>query len=407
MSVITIFSGSFCRGDEIAAKVARTLQFEYAGQELLEATSRRFPFPVEKLARVMHSSPSLFNNVTRERERGVAYLKAGLAEYLRNGNIVYHGFAGLLLPPELKHILRVCIVADRDFRVQTAVSDLQVSESKASRIIENDDIERCRWSQYLHRLGPWDKKLYDIKIPVHEISVDDAARMICENEKKLHLHLADDVKQVMDDFVLAAQVNVALVEKGYDFDITCRQGNVTITITKYKWRWDRLQKKVNELAAAVAGVKTVEIRTEPGYDQSPADKYDFDVHPKVLLVDDEKEFVLTLSERLQMRNIQSQVVYDGEQALHFVQNEEPDVVILDLMMPGIHGIDVLRQLKQDHPHIEVIILTGHGTEKDQILAEELGAFAYLQKPVDIDKLSKTMKEAYRKIQERSSASHTL
>jgi DNA-binding NtrC family response regulator len=68
-------------------------------------------------------------------------------------------------------------------------------------------------------------------------------------------------------------------------------------------------------------------------------------------------------------------------------------------MPGIDGIEVLRRVKENHPETEVIILTGHGSEKEEKLAAELGAFAYLQKPVNIDKLSETMKKAYKKIRE--------
>ena len=66
-------------------------------------------------------------------------------------------------------------------------------------------------------------------------------------------------------------------------------------------------------------------------------------------------------------------------------------------MPGIDGMEVLRKVKKERPHVEVIILTGHGSEKDKEFAMELGAFAYLEKPVDIELLTSTMKEAYDKI----------
>jgi DNA-binding response OmpR family regulator len=91
------------------------------------------------------------------------------------------------------------------------------------------------------------------------------------------------------------------------------------------------------------------------------------------------------------------VAYDGEEALSLVKSEEPEVMVLDLKMPGIDGIEVLRRMKKEHPNVEVIILTGHGSEREKELARELGAFAYLEKPVDIDVLSQTMKEAYRKL----------
>jgi DNA-binding NtrC family response regulator len=73
-------------------------------------------------------------------------------------------------------------------------------------------------------------------------------------------------------------------------------------------------------------------------------------------------------------------------------------MILDLRMPGIDGIEVLRRVKDTQPDIEVIILTGHGSEADKATCMKLGAFAYLQKPVDIDELSQTIRKANEKIQ---------
>jgi DNA-binding NtrC family response regulator len=110
-------------------------------------------------------------------------------------------------------------------------------------------------------------------------------------------------------------------------------------------------------------------------------------------VDDEREFVQTLSERLLMRDMGSAVAYDGESALELIREDEPEVMILDLRMPGIDGIEVLRRVKQTNPRIEVIILTGHGSEADKATCMDLGAFAYLQKPVDIDLLSETIRRA--------------
>ena len=107
---------------------------------------------------------------------------------------------------------------------------------------------------------------------------------------------------------------------------------------------------------------------------------------KVLLVDDEKEFVESLSERMALRDLKAEVAYDGEQALKAIKEEEPDVMILDLRMPGIDGIEVLRKVKKDHPNLEVIILTGHGTDKDEQEARRLGATAFLKKPADLDQL---------------------
>jgi DNA-binding response OmpR family regulator len=93
------------------------------------------------------------------------------------------------------------------------------------------------------------------------------------------------------------------------------------------------------------------------------------------------------------------IAYNGRQALQMVADDEPDVMVLDLKMPGIDGMEVLRRVKRTNPRTEVIILTGHGSSADEKLATELGAFAYLRKPVDIEILTETMKAAYRKVEE--------
>ena len=132
-----------------------------------------------------------------------------------------------------------------------------------------------------------------------------------------------------------------------------------------------------------------------------------DAPPKVLLVDDEKEFVHTLSERLQTRSMQPAVAYDGEEALSMIATDQPDVMVLDLKMPGIDGLEVLRRVKRKHPDTEVIILTGHGSDAEEALAAQLGAFAYLRKPVDIDILTDTMKRAYSRFNAAKNASKQL
>jgi len=116
---------------------------------------------------------------------------------------------------------------------------------------------------------------------------------------------------------------------------------------------------------------------------------------KVLLVDDEQEFIETLSERLKMRDLDAKMALDGEQALESVRDEEPDVMLLDLKMPGMDGMEVLRKVKQAYPHVQVVMLTGHGSEKDEEQAKRLGAYAYLQKPVDLERLVITLRDAFR------------
>jgi DNA-binding NtrC family response regulator len=113
----------------------------------------------------------------------------------------------------------------------------------------------------------------------------------------------------------------------------------------------------------------------------------------VLFVDDEEDFVRTMAERMEMRDLGGDVATSGQQALQMLEDDVPDVMVLDLLMPGIDGMEVLRRVKKTFPQIEVIIMTGHGSDKDEAEARRLGAFEYLRKPVDIEHLMETVRNA--------------
>ena len=114
---------------------------------------------------------------------------------------------------------------------------------------------------------------------------------------------------------------------------------------------------------------------------------------KILLIDDEEEFVTTLAERLELRGLQARTALNGEAALQMIKVDTPQIVILDVMMPGIGGFEVLRRIKKQYPQIPVILLTGRGSTKEGIKGMELGAFDYLMKPLNIEELIKKMQEA--------------
>ena len=233
------------------------------------------------------------------------------------------------------------------------------------------------------------------------MSLQDAAALIADYAGKDIIQPTAESKQALEDFRLAAETETALVQQGHTVEVSAKDGAVTLTINKHVLRLKRLQEELKSIAAPIAGVKSVETKT--GKDFHKADiyrKHDFEMPSKVLLVDDEREFVKTLSERLIMRDMGSAIAYDGESALSLIKEDEPEVIIVDLKMPGIDGFDVLRTVKETHPEIEVIILTGHGSEEDRQLCMDLGAFAYLQKPLDINMLSETIQQANEKIRQR-------
>lgn len=126
----------------------------------------------------------------------------------------------------------------------------------------------------------------------------------------------------------------------------------------------------------------------------------------VLLVDDEPDFLYPLVKRLAKRNLVIESAGSGQEALDIIQRKPIDVVVLDVKMPGMDGLQALRKIKVSNGLIEVIMLSGHASLDAAIEGMENGAFDYLMKPVDFDELFFKLQDAYKKkvIQERKIAS---
>jgi DNA-binding NtrC family response regulator len=117
---------------------------------------------------------------------------------------------------------------------------------------------------------------------------------------------------------------------------------------------------------------------------------------RVLLVDDEEDFVHVVEKRLRKREVDTTVVTRGRDALVELEGGGVDVVVLDVRMPGMDGLETLEEIKRRHPDVEVIMLTGHASLDAALHGMELGAFDYLMKPIDIDDLLYRIEDAYEK-----------
>lgn len=108
--------------------------------------------------------------------------------------------------------------------------------------------------------------------------------------------------------------------------------------------------------------------------------------PRILMVDDEEDLVKTMVNRLNKRNIKTTGVLSGEEALETIKKDVFDIVVLDVKMPGIDGIETLRELKKIDPGIEVILLTGHASVDAALDGMKLGAYEFLMKPCKLEEL---------------------
>ncbi|OQY51029.1 MAG: response regulator [Desulfobacteraceae bacterium 4572_87] len=400
MPVIGIFSGTFCEQDPFVQELQKQIGYEIVlDRDIISAASGLCDIGENKIERAFSAKTSIFNNFTHEKERSIAHMRLAVAEKLLKDNVVFSGFSSQLIPKTISHVLRICLIADLKFRKKTAMAEKQLSEKDAAALIRKQDEDRALFVQTIFETAdPWDASLYDMVIPMDKTDVKQVVSTIHDHVNTDLLQPGDTSRKAARDFLLAATVGAALTREGHNADVDAQDGAITITINKHVLMLTRLEEELKSIASRVSGVSSVDTKVGKAYHQADIyRKVDFQAPSKVLLVDDEREFVQTLSERLLMRDMGSAVAYDGESALKLVNDDEPEVMILDLKMPGIDGIEVLKRVKTTRPEIEVIILTGHGSEADRKVCMDLGAFAYLQKPVDIAVLTETLQKANDKI----------
>jgi DNA-binding NtrC family response regulator len=120
---------------------------------------------------------------------------------------------------------------------------------------------------------------------------------------------------------------------------------------------------------------------------------------KVLLVDDEKDFIESLAERLQLRGFDVKTALNGDDAIKLVSENEFDVIILDVKMPGKSGIETLKEIKNINQLSQVIMLTGHATVESAIQGMKLGAYDYIMKPTVTEDLINLINKAYKIVEE--------
>ncbi len=401
MSVIALFSGIFCNEDSILQVLEKSTEYRLITDDMITTLAWELSdIPKHKINQAFSSTTSVFNKFTHEKERSIAFLKLALARLIESDNVLVTGYVSLLIPESINPVLRVCLTAKNEYRITQAKQTQQIPEEEAAKIIFRDDQDRSFWTHTLFsKEDPWNSDLYDMVLNTDKMEPQKASVLIMESLSKEALRPTQSSKAALQDFLLAAKTEVTLINAGHNVSVQAEKGIIILTINKHVLMLNRLEDELKTIAGKVPGVLAVETRLCRHHTSRSITykKFNTRMPSKVLLVDDEKEFVQTLSERLQMREMGSVVAYDGISALKLVRHDHPEVMIIDLKMPEMDGMEILKQVKQIQPTIEVIVLTGHGSEQDRLQCMHLGAFAYMQKPVDINLLSTALQQAHEKV----------
>ncbi len=408
MSIIAITSGKYSNASDIADQLSQKLNSRvYTDTDLMGITHQNHSIKLSTLQKVLESKPIAFNDFTHEKEKCIALIRKTMSDIAAKENCIFKGMLAHLIPEEVSHAMRVLIITNKSNRITNGIKLNQKDKKEIENEIEQTDKYAALWTHSLFDRKPWDEALFDIVIPTDKMTAQESTDLILKHAHTLWNDNEAAIEKELSNFKLMADIDVALSDIGTGLFCTADDGHVVITIDKKVMMLNSFQQKIVKTIQALPDVKSVETKIGHNYYKGNIiHNYEFETPLRILLVDDEKDFVQTLSERLRMRQFVSEVVYNGQEALDFTDQEDMEVMILDLKMPGIDGFEVLKKIRQTKPEIEVIILTGHGTEKDRKTCMDLGAFAYLQKPADIDLITTTMKKAYEKIAEKKRTATT-
>jgi DNA-binding NtrC family response regulator len=121
-----------------------------------------------------------------------------------------------------------------------------------------------------------------------------------------------------------------------------------------------------------------------------------EIKANVLVVDDEEQFLKVFSQRLEGRGLKVDTSPSGEDAVQKVKGKDFDAIVLDLVMPGMGGIEALKRIRAENPEVQIIILTGHGTIEKTVEAVKEGAIDFMEKPADLNKIMEKISDAKQK-----------
>lgn len=398
MTMVSFCGGRFCRVEEAAQKTAERLGCPlFTDNELAVRAAGLGPLPEGKLLAAMYEQPGALGDFTRLRPKALPQLALAMAELLAEAPLVFRGLGTHLIPGGVTHVLSVCLAASDGFRRAQAAREEELDPRRTEALIHDSDQAIRNWRHFLLAPAGWSAHEFDILLSVEKKDMASILELIVQSARSAPLMPTAASLAALEDMALAAKAQAGLAEKGYyhpEFKATACRGEISVETNK---KILRVSKVNNDLIKAVrrkTGVDAVEVKMGPGYHKSDVYRQTSFVLPsKVLLVDDEREFVETLSERLQLRDIGATVVYDGAQAMESLARDRPEVVVLDLRMPGVDGLEVLSRIREQYPQVKVIVLTGHGSARDRDKCLAMGAFAFMQKPVDFEELSEVMRQA--------------
>ncbi|MEE4166647.1 MAG: cytidylate kinase-like family protein [Desulfocapsaceae bacterium] len=262
MSVICISRGSYFRGREVAEKVAEKLGYTCISRDLLLAASDEFDIPELKLMRNIQHATQILERYSFGRQRYINFISASILRHLKKDNHVYHGIAGQFFFYDIKHLLKVRIVADLDERVRAEADRENISLDQARAQLKHDDEERQKWAMVLYGIDIVDPSLYDMVINLSSMGVDEAVNLIVQASGQQCFQPTQETQKKIENLALAAEVRAAL----FDFPtagVSISDGKALVSVKTPEEQSAAIISRIEDALKNIETLQELKIRVDP------------------------------------------------------------------------------------------------------------------------------------------------
>lgn len=266
MSIITISRGSMSGGKQLAEELARRLQYRCVSREVIVKAASEYGIPEKKLLEAIGKSPSIFQKLTFERERYLAYIQAILCEYASKNNLIYHGNAGHFLLPGISHVLRIRLLAEMPYRINAAMGQFNFSEKEAIKYIKEVDKERVKWTKFLYGKDWRSPELYDLVFNLGHSNLGFVCEMVVHAVRQPEFQATPESIKAMNDLLLSSRLRAAVAGiRNLRLDLLeIRADDKTVELGgRVKSR--KLLDEILEIARGMPGVENIENKIEIDY----------------------------------------------------------------------------------------------------------------------------------------------
>ncbi len=274
MAVVSISRGSNSRGREVAELVAQKLDCVCLAREDVIRDAGLTHVSDEDVVRALEEPPSFLEQVLAGRDRYMAAARAALLSRLTDEQIVFHGFAGHFFLKEIRHALKVRILADLPDRVSLLVKRHGLTESEAHDRLVRRDTARRQWALKVYGVDPDDPSMYDIVLHVGKLGCDDVSEIVCSLAKDASFAATEASRAELERQALSASVEALLIDMEValeTLDIVVHEGNVTVRLNErrrirggsnsefHAHYVDSLRHRIHERARSIRGLKAVHL----------------------------------------------------------------------------------------------------------------------------------------------------